>query len=266
MMHICFFITHKTLALEHCILTFQSLAIQNKQMKFDKLYIYNSHKDELPNELILQQFNEFKLYDFFANIEVFDYDETSNKTLGQDIYTISSYCKKVYSDDDRILFLKSDCLLSKLYFDNILNLPSELAIFFTAPFICAKKRVHNDEILYYISRETFTRSDDITFFVEDAGQSVNNDFNNGRNVTIYDEIIKFTSCYVIRDWSCHLISVGLLHKLRINSQSWGGVNLSELEPYFVKTDNCFVVHKYHNIQSENRADAREGPVESWLLS
>ena len=81
-----------------------------------------------------------------------------------------------------------------------------------------------------------------------------------------DESIKFTSCYVIIDWSCHLITVGILHKLGITNQSWGGVNLRNLDPYFIETDDCFVVHKYHNIQSENRNASREGPVEGWLLS
>lgn len=266
MKHICFFITHKTLTLEHCILTFKSLAIQNNKNMFDKLYIYNSHKDELPNEDIMKYIQEFMLSSLFKNIQIFDYDETSSKTLGQDISNISSYCQKVYNYEDRVLFLKSDCLLSKRYFDNILNLPQDKPVFFTAPFICAKKRVSNEEILSYILRENFIKTDEITFFVEDRYHSNDNDFNDVNKVSIYDESIKFTSCYVIIDWSCHLITVGILHKLGITNQSWGGVNLRNLDPYFIETDDCFVVHKYHNIQSENRNASREGPVEGWLLS
>jgi hypothetical protein len=55
-------------------------------------------------------------------------------------------------------------------------------------------------------------------------------------------------------------------KLNIKNQSWGGVNLSNLVPYFIETNNSFVVHKYHDIISENRNKDREGPVAEWLNS
>ena len=41
----------------------------------------------------------------------------------------------------------------------------------------------NNEILEYILRPRFIKSDDITFFVEDEYQSSDNDFNN-RNIKI----------------------------------------------------------------------------------
>jgi hypothetical protein len=126
--------------------------------------------------------------------------------------------------------------------------------------------VEDSEILSYIDRETFVKSDEITFFVEDRYGSPNNDFTHRKGTHVTDYSIKFTSCYVICDFSCHLISISLLDLLTIQNQTWGGVNLSKLVPYFIETDRCFVVHKYHNIKSENRSSDREGPVETWLLS
>ena len=56
MKNILFFITHKTLNLENCELTFQSISNQNTNFIFDIMYIYNSHKQELDNDLILEMF------------------------------------------------------------------------------------------------------------------------------------------------------------------------------------------------------------------
>ena len=265
MKNILFFITHKTLNLENCELTFKSISNQNYKFIFDIMYIYNSHKNELDNNLILEMYNKYNLSNFIKEVKIFDYDETSHKSLGQDIFTIRNYLISNYSGDDRVLILKSDCLLSVNYFNDLSKLPNK-PIYFTAPFICAKKRVPNEEIIEYTKRTSFIPSDEITFFVEDYQQSSNNDFNNRPNTKITDNSIKFTSCYVIRDWSCHFITIGLLNNISITMQSWGGVNLSKLVPYFIKTDLSFVVHKYHDIISENRDRDREGPVKDWLNS
>ena len=121
-------------------------------------------------------------------------------------------------------------------------------------------------LLNIFKEKKYIPSDEITFFVEDQYHSNNNDFVNRQNCNITDENILFTSCYVINDWSSHLISISLLKLIQIYNQSWGGVNLKNLEPYFYKTDLCFIVHKYHNIISENRTTVRDGPVEIWLKS
>lgn len=265
MKYVLFFITHATLTSEHAELTFTSISHQDKLCIFDKIYIYNTHKHELSNDTIDELYTKYNLNSFFKEKIVFNYDEASNKSLGHDVETIANYCKATYCPDDRILFLKSDCLLSKNYFKELFNLQPR-PVFFTAPFVCAKKRISNDEIIEYTLRETCVRSDEITFFVEDYNQSDNNDFHTRPGTNVTDNAIRFTCCYVIRDWSCHCISVSLLHLLSISKQSWGGVNLSNLIPYFAESENCFVVHKYHNIVSNNRNNSREGSVESWLLS
>jgi hypothetical protein len=266
-MYILFFITHKTLSLENCELTFSSISLQSKLNKFDKMYIYNTQPDELLNVDIITIYNKYNLNEYFKELSIFNYDLNSEKTLGKDISNICEYCFSNYNLNDRVLFLKSDCCLSSNYFDEIFNIPLNIIdVYFTSPFICAKKRVPNNEILDYIKRDAYIPSDEITFFVEDRFQSNNNDFNNRLDTSVYDHNIKFFSCYVIRDWSVHLISVSLLNRLIIRSQSWGGVNLSQLENYFIETNRCFTVHKYHNVISENRNVEREGPVEGWLLS
>ena len=165
-----------------------------------------------------------------------------------------------------LLFLKSDCILSKYYFQDIYDLPKNISVYFTTAFINTKKRVTNDEIIEYSHRDSFIESDDITFFIEDRFKSTNNDFIRRPNITPIDPQIKFISCYGIKDWSCHLISIDLLEKVEIKLQNWGGVNLQKLEPFFIETYRSFVIHKYHSIVSINRNKPRDGGSEDWYLS
>jgi hypothetical protein len=266
MKKIIFFITHKTLSYDHARTTLFSIAKQSKKTndKFDKLYIYNSHSNELSNEKILTICQDYHLMNFFNSIEIFRYDNTS-KTLGGDISSIKTYLKNSYHMNDRVLLLKSDSILSKNYFDTVFNI-SEGLVYFVAPFICAKKRVSDNEILEYSERDSVVFSDEITFFVEDSNNTSDYDFNKRKDITVTDESIKFTSCYVVDDFSCHYISVGLMDKIRIAEQSWGGVNFRNLRPHLIQTDKCFVIHKFHDIVSENRSTDREGPVKTWLNS
>lgn len=267
MKNIIFFITHKTLNIEHAEACFYSLSKQeNVLFKFNSLYIYNTHQDELSNDILLNLYKKYNLDKFFEEIKLFDYNLNTEKALGADILTIRNYVTQNYVQEDRVLLLKSDCLLSKNYFNDILSLPVDIPAYFVAPFICAKERISDTEIFEYISRDSYIASDDITFFVEDQVGSNNNDFFNRSGVNVTDFDIKFTSCYVIRDFSCHFLSVGLFDFVNIAVQSWGGVNFSALFNYFTGTNKSFVVHKYHGIVSENRITDREGPVVSWLKS
>lgn len=269
MKNIVVFITHKTLTLEHVLCSIYGMVKQDIYCGkiFDALYIYNTNEEELSTDDIKENIENSKLVKFFNEIKVLNPSNSKTKSLGEDISLIKDYVKSNYNPEDRVLLLKSDSVLSKNYFDEILKISEDKKdIYFVAPFICAKRRVTNNEIFEYTDRDSVILSDDITFFVEDSNQSEFNDFNCRKHVNITDEEIKFTSCYVIRDFSCHFLNVGLFDKIRIENKSWGGVNFEGLKEYFISTDICFVVHKYHNVKSENRSSEREGPVEDWLLS
>ena len=74
MKNIIFFITHKTLSFEHAIATFTSLSNQNGKIKFDKMYIYNTHPEEISNIDIQNLFYEKRLNDKINEIAVFEYN------------------------------------------------------------------------------------------------------------------------------------------------------------------------------------------------
>lgn len=269
MKNIAFFITHKTLGLEHARACFYGMSKQNYSgKKFEVLYLYNSHQDELSNETLLDLYSEYDLQHHFNEVVVFNYDNNTHKSLGADINTINNYLLNHYSHNDRVLVLKSDCVLSKNYFNEILNIPKDSIMLYTAPFICAKERVTDKEIFEYASRDKFIPSDDITFMVEDQTGNYNVELHKGRpdGLKVDSEQIKFTSCYVYTDFSCHFYSLALIPQMQITFESWGGVKFYSMSNYLYVTDNNFVIHKYHDIVSTNRATKREGPVESWLTS
>jgi hypothetical protein len=261
MKNIVFFITHTTLTYEHLDLCFASLSIQNTAKKFDKLYIYNTHQEELPNWSIISLYHKYNLDKLFESYDIFDYDTNISKTLAGDISAIRRYVEHKYCANDRILFLKSDCLLSKNYCKDILSIDKQKRnIYFVAPWMCAKKHVPNIEILEYINRDSVVFSDEITFCVEHYDKTFKTDFDNNKPLEF-----KFTSCYVIGDYSCPFISVGLLDKLIIENLEWGGVKFYLIpNQYFIPTNKSFVVHKYHSILSENSSIDRSGPVKGWL--
>lgn len=266
MKNVIFFITHKTLNMEHAELSLGSIAMQQTTKQFDTLYIYNSHSNELSNTLLIELCDRLNIGRVVKEIIIYDYDPTTNKSLGADVYNIKHFMLNNFNRNDRVLLLKSDTLLSKNFFEQALSIAPEDLTYFVAPFICAKKRVPNEEIVKYSQRDNFIASDEITFFVEDENQSQQNDFHTRPEVDVTDQSIEFTSCYVIRDFSCHYINVGLLERISISDQSWGGVKFDRLVPFFKKTDKCFTIHKYHDIISVNRNTDREGPVAVWLNS
>lgn len=267
MKNIIYFITYRTLGIEHAraVLTSLSNQVVSDQSRFDVMYIYNTHQDELLNSDIMALCDELKLHNHIASIEEFNYDLNTPKTLAGDVNAVCAHARALYSPDDRMLILKSDTLLSKNYFDDVLHLPPG-PVFFTNAFVCAKARIPDSELFEYASRDRFVRSDDITFFVEDHMQSNNNDFHMRPGVSVTDESIHFTACTVIRDFSCHFVTIGLTPLFSMVSQSWGGVNCSMLIPYWRTSDRSFTLHKFHDIKSENRSTGREGPVVDWLSS
>jgi len=267
MKNLLFFIIHNTSTLEHCQLSLQSLCRQSETtFKFDHMYIYNTQADEITYDDILDICWKENILKFVVveEICIFDYDKNSPKSLEQDLKNIMTYVTKRYSPDDRVLFMKSDCLLSKYYLKDIEELPDNCPIHFTAPFVFAKKRVPNDEILDYVKRDSFVESEAITFFTEDGYSSHNSDLEHRKDVKITDESVKFFACYGIRCWSCHLITVSLFPLMGIVNQT--GIDLRHLEPYFNKTSRSFVVYKYHGIVSENRLTGRWTQIYEWILS
>lgn len=268
MKRLLFFITHATLSLQHAEMTFKSISKQaNVQQKFDKFYLYNTHENELSNNDLIGLFEYYGLYNFFNELCIFEYNLNTPKSLGADIDTIKKYCECNYDANDKILILKSDCYLSKNYFNDLFEFDMKNEdCYFTAPFIVSKARIPENEIIKYGDREAFVKSDDITFFVEDERNSSDNDFFNRKDIDVTDDRIRFISCTVQGDFSCHYVPIKLLKDLIISYDSWGGVKFYRIQHLCRSTKNSFVIHQYHDIISDNRSNDREGPVKDWMNS
>lgn len=263
---VIFFITHHTLTKEHATMTLGSLARANNPMKFDRMYIYNTHPEEISNDFLIELTNQYNLSSFINEIKLFPGKYPENKTLASDIMAIQAYCITKYNIKDAIWLLKSDCVVSVNLLDEMKKVDKLDSFVLTPPFICAKKRVTDEEIIEYCQKPLVVLSDHETFFNEDAYGTPENDFRNRPGESPKDLNIKFISCTVKRDFSCHYLTLDNLLAMAKREQNWGGCWFANVANKWIGTYRGFVVHKYHGIQSVNRPTPREGTIEEYLLS
>lgn len=262
---VLFFITHATLNLEHAKMCLYHLLLSYIDTQiFDEMYIYNTHRHELSNESILELITKYNIYKLCKTIKIFDYDTNTQKKLSHDIFAISSFCQKNYNPNDRILILKSDIMISINLLSDLYNIDSTHpdksdSFIFTPPFITAKSRVTNKEILDYTRRPKFIKSDNITFYNESSNENIKSSTDHVSNRTPNDDDILFISCECKRDFSCHYITVDNLF-----DKDWGGVCFEESRDKWISTHNSFTVHKYHSIVSQNRKEEREKSLHNYL--
>jgi hypothetical protein len=241
---VVFFIVHKTLSLKHIRNSLLSIASQDyfPNQFIDEFIIYNSNQQEFSNSLIFEILNDLGLNRKFSRISEFPYHQRTKKTLVTDISEIRSWSYKNLGAQDNIFLLKSDIFLSRNYFSEIkeyLNIPKP--IYFVSPFVLSKSSVKIDEIVEY-SKSKFRKSDEVTFFSESSDPSILSDFELGRQVKITDKAIKFISCTVKWDFSCHLLTNALFRFVIIRDTDWGGLILVN---YFLL--RCLPVSVLHYI-------------------
>lgn len=263
---IIFFITHHTLTETHARMTLSSLGRSNDPMKFDRMYIYNTHPEEISNDLLLKMTEEYGLSSFITEILLFPGPYPVNKTLASDIMAIEAYCRPKYKLNDAVWLLKSDCVVSVNLANELKKVDSLISFVLTPPFICAKKRVTDEEIMEYCKKPLAVLSDHETFFNEDAYGTPENDFRNRPGESPKDFNIKYIACTVKRDFSCHYLTIDNLMMMSKREQNWGGCWFQNVSDKWIGTYRGFVVHKYHDIVSASRPKPREGTIEEYLLS
>ena len=258
MTKILFFITHTTLDLDHAKMCLYELMLSLKKcgtFRFDRMYIYNTHKEELSNETVLDIVEKYKLSKYISEISVFPYNVNTPKRLSSDMSTIFNFCRRNYSREDRVFILKSDLLLSCNVITDINKIISKSFVF-TPPFVTAKSDLTNNQLHSYCRRETFIKSDSVTFYNESYdGDKNNTDHKNGKSP--FDEQFSFISCNCVFDFSCHYLTVDCMDYIMLDDKDWGGVNFSNCR-HIVTTDTSFTVHKFHEVKSQNRKLDREG--------
>jgi len=263
---IIFFITHHTLTEDHARMTLSSLSRSINPINFARLYIYNTHKGEISDNFLLGIIKEYKLERFIKEIKIYPGIYPTKKTLGSDIMAIQKYCQRIYRKTDAILLLKSDCVVSINLMNEMSKVDGIDSFVLTPPFICAKKRVTNEEIIEYCGKEVVVLSDHETFFNEDSYSTGETDHKNRVGESPLDKNIKYISCTVKRDFSCHYLTLDNLIAVQKREQDWGGCWLQSVSNRWIGTERGFVVHKYHDIQSANRGLPREGTIEQYMLS
>jgi len=261
------FITHATLDEYHADLCFRALSNSHNPIPIDELIIYNSHADELPNLKLLGIISRYDLH-FIKKITIFPYDNDTHKSLGGDVLALSRFFIREYPPTARVLFLKSEMLVSVNLLDELRKTFDMEKVLFTPPLLNAKKSITDDELIDRSRLKYMIFSSEDTFFMEDEKGSIENDFRDrlgdNRGANPGNPAVKYLSCSGKKDWSLHYISINLLQGLEFKLQAWGGMSFARLQEWWIGAYKSFTVHKWHPIASKNCSEERPGDYNDWL--
>ena len=241
------FATHHTLTAEHAEMCLKHLGESEDPLHFHKMYIFNTHEDELPTEKILKLVQKYNLLRFVEQVEIIPRNPAFPLTLGSDFSQVYNYILIQNQRNDRILYIKSDIMVSKTLLKELKEVNFHSFIL-TPPFILAKKRVTDEEIFDYTRRENYVLKDEIT---------CNNDALADER-SPYDENIKFISSTGKEDFSAHFFSIDIGENIHAITAPWGGLNFYQCRKKWLGTKHGFTVHKYHDVKSANNPNERVG--------
>jgi hypothetical protein len=264
MKRVIFFITHATLTHEHAEMCLKALGSSVSPPEFDRFIVYNTHSHELSNEAILQLYEKYDLTRFINEVDIFDYNPETPKTLAGDVNAIREWCLKNLDGNDRVLMLKSDILVSERYLEETTKTDRMEKVLFIPTLFNAKRSVPDEELTALTKVKHVIRSGPEFFFMEDESRTKEND--NRDRGSFSDPEIKYLVCTCKRDWSCPYITVSLLPLIQTTHKTWGGWNAEGVSEWWIGGYMSFTVHKWHGIVSTNNRTERPGTYGEWLNS
>jgi hypothetical protein len=166
-MKVLYFNTHTTLNEWQAELCLRSISEQSIEFCWDKFFIYNTHPHEISNEKIMQLYNKYELNKKFKSVEVVPYDMNDPKTNFQDFQNMINHCKNNVgqSEEDYLLYVKSDYVLSRRFFEGIEKFNGEKNFIFSAMLYCTKEWVGEADILRKKEQDIFTLMDNETYYI-----------------------------------------------------------------------------------------------------
>ena len=279
-MNNCIFVTHATLYEKHADWSLQALFNQTEDIEWDNFIIYNTHEEELSNNIILDLIKKYDTKSYIKNILIFPYDTNLyKKTLNQDIknwFTI--LVENGLNQEGKTVFLKSDYCVSN-NFNEVFKQQPNNDFQWSLPIHNAKERLVYKDIEIKLKDNTFIPVDPKTYYRGGDNQS---------GITPKEEIspngemeyhpsIDYISHNYQNDFNLHVyannvleIGYKLLHNLNNDAynldSTWGGAHnlYAGMKHFGVQHLNeikCFGIHMFHEIISANRdkdrGDARK---------
>lgn len=231
MKNILFFITHKTLNIDHNVeMCLNYLSRSYDPLRFDEMYICNSYQEELSNDSILKLTTKYNINSICKNIKIFPYDTIDYNSIFS--YLIDNY----YLHDDRILLLKSDIMVSINFLNELKTIQNNLdeKFILTPIFIDPKENLTNKEIRNIIS------SDEIVF-----NEKTKN-------------ISPFSSVF------CHYFSILTIWEMNIIEID--DINFLNCKDYWMCTNYSFVIHKSHSSCKNNEEKESDTLIEEYFIN
>ena len=270
-MNNCIFVTHATLYEKHADWCLQALFDQTEDIEWENFIVYNTHEEELSNEIILDLIKKHDTKSYIKNIFIFPYkSDLFEKTLTQDIKNwFAILVENGFNQEGKTLFLKSDYCVSN-NFNEIFKQQPNNDFQWSLPIHNAKERLVYEDVKDKLKNNTFVPVDEKTYYRGGDNQS---GITPRREISPNGEMeyhpsIDYVSHNFQNDFNLHVygnnilkIGYNLLDNLNEYEYdltcSWGGVvdfykimhrrgvpHLNEIK--------CFGIHMFHEIISPNR--------------
>jgi hypothetical protein len=288
-MNNCVFVTHATLDADkakYCLK--HLLSEQTESTSWDNFIIYNTHKEEVPNELLLDYIKKYDVNGYVKDILVFPYPSETPKNLVTDIKMwFRILDENELTDEGKTLILKSDYILSN-NFNSVFNKIKPHNFAWTLPTYNGKEWVTPEQMGEKAKQDKFTLGDDETYFLHSDENHFNlpNTEQEGENL-YEDELdpnVKFIGHCNSLDFNVHVVSNDVIpkcntvseycemnpnatwgggcefwHTLKFASTPYGKVKLIDEEVDWEYNIDAFAIHQFHEIISKVRLEDRGDP-------
>jgi len=293
-MNNCVFITHSTLDADkanHCLR--HLLSKQTEEISWDNFIIYNTHKEEVSNQILLDYVKKYDVNGYVKNILVFPYPTETPKNLVTDIKMwFRILDENELTDEGKTLILKSDYILSD-NFNSVFNKIKPHNFTWTLPTYNSKEWVTLEQIGEKAKQDKFTLGNEDTYFMlsdeahinlpTDCVDKINSECGNLYDNEL-DSNVKFIGHCNSLDFNVHVVSNDVIpkgnkvseicemnpnatwgggcefwHTLKFASTPYGQVKVIDEKVDWNYNINAYAIHQYHEVISQVRSEDRGDP-------
>jgi len=237
-------VNHNTLTKQHISLCIRSISklVQNEEVHWDFIHIYNDH-DDIDNNFIMDELERYSIS--YSNCEVLI--PRPQKTLNAILKTISEH---KFSSNDIVVLLKADYSINGNLSKVIDELEYKKEFLYSLPVINCKSWVRDTDIMELSSRGGFLVSDYETYYRgSDCHPPLQEISVSGR--TDVDPNIKYVSWGGSLDLNVHILNGELVNNFNTLDPDvgWSRCPVFEIMKRngveVVNDKRLFCIHKYH---------------------